>query len=310
MTSDLRSESKPSSTRVPRARFSVHPRQMEALTTSANEVFFGGSVGGSKSHLLRVAAITGAISTPGLQVYLIRKHFGDLVANHMMGENSIPRMLDPFKGLVQSTANLIKFWNGSIIHLRHLEHDSDLSDFAGREIGLLLIDEATHFSEAAYRLLKSRCRVSGQIAKEGRWPRIIAAGTPGNVGHSWCKRTWVDAGPWTIWEAEGGLKRQYIPARLSDNPSLDADYAKRLEALGDPMLIKASIDGDWNIFAGSMFDEFRIPLHVVQPFSIPDHWPLWKGADNGHAAPFACLWCAQHPDTAGPSSLTNCTRPA
>jgi hypothetical protein len=53
-------------------------------------------------------------------------------------------------------------------------------------------------------------------------------------------------------EGEGGMRRQFIPARLEDNPSMAADdprYAARLEGLGARALVQAMRWGDWDVVA-------------------------------------------------------------
>src|SRR5690606_6527662 len=120
-----------------------------------------------------------------------------------------------------------------------------------------MMDELTHFSASMYRYLRGRLRVGGLEVPEGQkgqFPRIICGSNPGGPGHNWVKAGWVDAAaPLTVWQTEkkeGGLTRQYIPAKLDDNPTLkenDPDYLDRLEGLGNDALIKAMRDGDWNI---------------------------------------------------------------
>ena len=72
---------------------SLHPKQGEALQTTANEVLYGGAAGGGKSHLMRVAAILWCAAIPGLQVYLFRRIRDDLVKNHMEGPKGFRSML-------------------------------------------------------------------------------------------------------------------------------------------------------------------------------------------------------------------------
>jgi hypothetical protein len=39
------------------------------------------------------------------------------------------------------------------------------------------------------------------------------------------------------------------------------------------------------------------PWHVREEFAIPLGWKLWRAADDGFAAPFACYWFTRSPDT-------------
>jgi hypothetical protein len=96
------------------------------------------------------------------------------------------------------------------------------------------------------------------------------------------------------------MLRVYIPARLEDNPALlqnDPDYIDRLEALGDPLLVKALKEGDWDIVAGAMFgDTWRHDRHECDAFPIPATWKIWAGGDDGYAAPASYHWMTEDPD--------------
>lgn len=91
------------------------------------------------------------------------------------------------------------------------------------------------------------------------------------------------------------MRRQYIPAKLADNPSMQSDdphYRSRLRGLGSPSLVKAMEDGDWNVIVGAYFPEFSTERHVIRPFVIPAHWMRIRSMDWGSAKPFAVGWYA------------------
>lgn len=286
----------------------LYPQQARALRTQATEVLYGGAAGGGKSHLIRAAAIIWAESIPGLQIYLFRRTFPELQKNHMQGPSSFPAMLAPRvqSGHVATTQKQIRFWNGSQINLCHLQHPRDLYIYQGAEIHVLLLDEATHFSEEEYRYLRGRVRAPGiQLPEQWRgcFPRILGGTNPGGIGHHFFKQGWVDlpdADPHRMPRNEGGMLRQFIAARVEDNPSIlrdDPDYIDRLEGLGDPTLVRALREGDWNIVAGSKFGaQWRQKRHTCTPFPIPEGWELWRGGDDGYSAPSAIYWLAQNPD--------------
>ena len=68
---------------MPNVEFALHPKQLEAFWTPANEILFGGSAGGGKSFIARVASIMYSMSIPGLQTYFFRRQYADLVTNHL-----------------------------------------------------------------------------------------------------------------------------------------------------------------------------------------------------------------------------------
>lgn len=282
----------------------LHPKQQVALNSIATEILYGGAAGGGKSHLMRMAAILWCTSIPGLQVYLFRRILDDLVKNHMEGPQGFRAYLAGWVacGFVQIVEDEIRFWNGSKIYLCHCKDEKDRFKYQGAEIHVLLIDELTHFTEKIYRFLRNRVRMVGITLPDqyvDTFPRIICGANPGGVGHQFVKMTFIDqVVPLKVVrtvQSEGGMLRQYIPARLEDNPSMeesDPGYENRLYGLGSDSLVKAMRWGDWNIVEGAFFDNFRQERHVIKPFELPKHWLRFRAGDWGSAKPFAFGWYA------------------
>jgi hypothetical protein len=283
----------------------LEPKQAQAFTTNATEVLYGGAAGGGKSYYLRAAAIAWCASVPGIQVYLFRRTLPDLRDNHLRGPTSFFVLLaDGLKdGRVKYRAqeNEFEFQNGAILHLCYCDSENDVEKYRGAEIHVLMMDELTHFSEYQYRFLRSRVRTAGLKIPEDvkrRLPRIEAASNPGSIGHAWVKRTFITPKPanelWKTPPEEGGMLRQFIPARLTDNPHLtkdDPEYANRLRGLGTDNLVRAMLDGDWDIIAGAAFEKLRRDLHCIEPFVPPEDWLVFGSLDWGSSRPFSFgLW--------------------
>jgi len=281
----------------------LHSKQSVAFKSTATEILYGGAAGGGKSHLMRVLAIIWASRVAGIQIYLFRRTYPDLWKNHMEGPSSFPVLLAEWVSTGYVKLNLsdnqIIFGNGSKIHLCHCQHDKDVLKYQGPEIHVLLMDELTHFSDKIYRFLRGRCRLGAlEVPEEyaGQLPRIMSGANPGGIGHHWVKASFIDnAVPLEMRQmpkSEGGMIRQYIPAKLSDNPTMDEGYEDKLYGLGDETLVRAMLDGDWDIVAGAYYTEFSRQRHVVKPFDIPAHWTRYRAFDWGSAKPFCCLWIA------------------
>lgn len=280
----------------------LHPRQWEAFETKATEVLYGGAAGGGKSHLIRIAAIVWCTAIPGLQVYLFRRIRDDLIKNHMEGPKGFRSMLAGWvnQGWCTIVEDEIRFWNGSKIYICHCKDEKDIYKYQGAEIHVLLIDELTHFTETMYRFLRNRVRMVGIVLPSqyaGQFPRILCGANPGNIGHLWVKTTFVMAGQpmeMRLMPAnDGGMVRQYIPARLEDNPSMGEDdpgYENRLEGLGSAALVRAMRWGDWDVIEGAFFDCWDTRRHVVRPFEIPAEWTRSRSGDWGSAKPFSFGW--------------------
>lgn len=287
-------------------------KQSRALKSEATEILYGGAAGGGKSYFMRALAIILCGLIPGLNVYLFRRTYDDLIKNHMEGTGGFPMMLAPLilSGHVKIVAEEIRFWNGARIFLCHCEHEKHRFKYQGAEIHVLLIDELTMFTETIYRFLRGRLRAPGlkipdwaiEFFREkfgvellSKIPMALSGSNPGNIGHGWVKATFIDAVAEfqvrRMAKAEGGMLRQYIPARLEDNPHIDTEeYEGKLAGLGTKELVRAMRYGDWSIVAGAFFDNLREEKHKLPSFTPPAHWTRFRSLDWGSARPFSVGW--------------------
>ncbi len=287
---------------------SLQPRQADVFNSKATEIFFAGGAGAGKSHLMRIMAIAYSTAIPNLQTYLFRRTSPDLIANHLSGPSGFPALLaewiDQKHVTINWSKNEIRFWNGSTVHLCHLQHEKDKYGYQGAEIHMLLMDELTHFTDSMYRYLRGRVRLGGlKIPNEYKdvMPRIIAGSNPGGEGHTWVKKTFIDfAPPNTIVKMpkeEGGFKRCFYPAKLSDNKILlenDPEYADRLSGLGTANLVSAMLEGNWDIAEGGYFDDvWNRSVHVLKPFEIPKSFRIDRSFDWGSSKPYSVGFWAE-----------------
>lgn len=177
---------------------------------------------------------------------------------------------------------------------------------------MIMFDELTHFTWEEYSYLFSRCRPNGP----GTECYIRSTGNPGGIGHGWVKDRFITAGKpmQTIWsdvdyvEPDGTKhvvrrSRVFVPSTVFDNQILmdnDPTYVAALASMPEAEK-NALLYGDWNTFSGQVFTEWvndrehyedRIHTHVIAPFLIPEHWPIWVGLDWGYSKPFSVHWYA------------------
>jgi hypothetical protein len=284
----------------------LYPKQWQALTTEATAVLFGGAAGAGKSYLIRAAAIIYAIEIPGSTIYVFRRNYGDLIANHVHSHGGFLQMLDSMlrDKLVKFNKQeyCFEFVNGSRIQLAHLNTDADLGSYLGREFTILIIDEATQLAPQSIRFLISRLRLGGLEVPDkwkGKVPRVLFCTNPGGQAHQFLKENWVDLGEGIhqMPEELGGMKHQFIPARLDDNEVLkknDPNYRAKLLALGvdNPELARALLDGDWEITQSGAIAHWSRAIHVIEPFAIPKSWRVTRSFDFGFSAPGSVLYAA------------------
>ena len=307
------------------ANFQLYHNQAQTLQTEANEILYGGAMGGGKSYLARVAAIYFSIEVPGLITYLFRRTYKEILSNHIYTPGGFLEMLKP---LIESddvkwskSDNSLEFENGSRIQLAHSQYEGDVYQYQGAQIGLLIIDEATHFTPFMVGFLRSRVRLGSLSVPQhlaGQLPRILYGSNPGGVGHHYFKKNFVDYGPYTVHKApknEGGMRRVYIPSKLTDNKVMmmtDPDYIDRVRGMGDAKVVQAMIDGDWEILSGGKFSDVWHPkFHVLAPFTIPKEWRIDRCYDYGSSAPAVCIWFAEsNGETFNDSKGTPCWVPS
>lgn len=243
-----------------KARFVPLPRQVEAIELMTQldgptYILIGGAAGGSKSRGLREIGHRACLSQPNMRVLLLRRTYPELLQTHLrdveleapeMGATAVP------------SAKIVRYPNGSVMQFGHCETAADAANYLSAEYDLILFDELVTFEETPVLLISSRARST----KVGVVPKVICGTNPGGPQSAWVRARFldktVDPEQYPDYRPE---EWAFIPSKLEDNPYLDQNYERKLLAL-PPELRKAYRDGDWDIFPGQYFPEFRRATHV------------------------------------------------
>jgi terminase large subunit-like protein len=270
------------------------PTAKQVLFHNAPErnVLYGGAAGGGKSHALRWDAYIRCLTVGNYRALLLRRTYPELESTHLDG---VP--VDIANGLPAQylkSDRKVLFGNGSVLRFGHCEDDASLSKYLSTEYDAIYFDELVTFTEKQFLLVRSRARST----KPGVKPVIRAGTNPGGPESHWVRRRfiWQDTTP-----KEDPRYRpvdyRYIPATLDDNPHLDqAEYAANLESLPEE-LARAYRFGDWDIFPGQYFGEWRKAKHVTAEHrDYPREWRRVCSVDWGFVKPGSCGWWVLTPE--------------
>jgi phage terminase large subunit len=249
-----------------------NPKQEAFFSATARHIAYGGSRGGGKSWAMRRKFILLALNYAGLKLLLLRRTLPELRENHV-----IP-LIGELYGVAtyKDSEKAFLFPNGSRIKLGYCDNEGDIYQFQGQEYDVIGLEEATHFTEEM-RIFFTTCNRS---TRTDFTPRMYYTSNPGNVGHVWFKRLFIDRDYRGKEKAEDYV---FIPAQVYDNTVLmqnNPEYIEALENLPEDMR-RAHLLGDWAAFAGQYFTEFSRDIHVIEPIQIPSHWHRYISIDYG-----------------------------
>lgn len=256
-------------------------KQAQFFRARARHIAYGGARGGGKSWAMRRKLVMLALRYPALNQLILRRTLPELRENHV-----IP-LLRELTGFAEykSTERVFLFPNGSRIKLGYCDSATDIYQYQGQEYDVIGLEEATHFTEEQMQFITTCNRsIRTDIS-----PRMYYTCNPGNVGHAWVKRLFLDR------EYRQGEKPDdyvFIPARVYDNKILmesNPEYIRTLEALPEDMR-RAHLYGDWDVFAGQYFREFSREKHIIEPCAIAPGLKRFCSMDWGYNDPCCVLW--------------------
>lgn len=208
-----------------KSKYAAHPgKQTEFLSSTADNIFFGGARGGTKSfslawkaalqprtwtyydsngvilskdeaHLVKQAGRPVTIKIDKVSIdypdyigILIRRTFPQLERNL---KPECDKLYPLYKGKWQDRNKCYVFPSGAKIYLVHCQDEAALWNFIGGNYNWMGIDEANLFPEEWVDKLATSVRSTNPELKA----QLCLSSNPGGVGHVWLKRKYVDKCP-------------------------------------------------------------------------------------------------------------------
>lgn len=137
---------------------------------------------------------------------------------------------------------------------------------------------------------------------------ICSTTNPYGSGHNWVKADFIDAAPYgkiirrshvvhnPKTKTDETVERTQVTifGTYKENPFLSMEYIAGLHEETDENILKAWIDGDWDIVAGGAFDDvFSRKVHILPRFPIPRGWRIDRALDWGSSHPCSVGWFAE-----------------
>lgn len=258
-----------------------NPKQIQFFRSKHRVTCYGGARGGGKSWAIQMLAVRLALDYKGLSIAIVRRTLTDAKANHLaplmhMAKNVLPEGIMGWRAI----ESRFQFYNGSSITFCYFGTDSDAVKWQGMAFDAIFVDEATQFLEDWFRVMMM-CNRTSVTYKDDRIfkPRMYLTCNPGGVGHDWVKRLFIQR---DYNDNENPDDFTFIPATLDDNAYLNEhspEYRQALESLPEAQK-RAMLYGDWDVFEGLFFGDFRKDVHTDTVKIQPD-WNKYACFDYG-----------------------------
>jgi hypothetical protein len=283
----------------------LQPKQAELLEVmqngTATTIGYGGSRGGGKSHGGRSAIYLRRLWYPKTNALIFRRTWGEVFKNHLrplLTEH--PELLQHYRSqektvYIPQTQSEITFGTA--------EHEQDILAFHGLAFADILVDESQRCTQYMLEKLKesNRCTTNEDIT-----PKMIQLMNPGDLGHAYNKRVFIDReyieneepDDFAFVEAHGWDNVMWVLKALKTDGLTAEDfygwnsekrfeyfvtrsnYGKKLNSLPDSER-RAQLLGDWNVYAGQFFNMLRRDIHYIRPFQPPQDWRVMATIDWG-----------------------------
>lgn len=253
------------------------PKQRAFLMLDDMEhVLYGGAAGGGKSSAALACALQ-YMDTPGYGALIIRRKLTDLTLQDALIPRSHEWIGD--RAHWNGQEKLWTFPSGARLQFGYMDGPYDHERYQGAAVQCVVFEEAGQLRPSQMEYVTSRLRKDTNL----KVPiRIRYTANPGGEAHEWLVQKFMAPPP------KPG--HAFIPAWLHENPGLDVeDYQRRLEALGDEVLVRQLRYGDWGAADRSenLIPEFtpEVEAAVVEEFALPgpgEWFTAYVAGDTGN----------------------------
>jgi len=248
---------------------SLSLKQVECLgylnDKTTRKILYGGGAGGGKSFLgcyWLVAMATYYGGSRWLMGRAIAKTLKETTLKTFFEVCKLTR-IHPEQYQYNAQAGIIRFWNGSEILLKDLDHkpsDPEYNELGSLEISGAFIDEANQITEKGINIVYSRIRF--RLDYYGITPKLLMTCNP-DKGHLYQNfyRPFV--------EGELQEDKKFIQALVTDNNFISKIYAENLATL-DEISKQRLLYGNWEYDADDMsLVDYNSLLEIFENRYIP-----------------------------------------
>jgi phage terminase large subunit len=260
------------------------------LAARDQEICIAGPAGTGKSLAMLQKAFYTSLMVPNCRSLIVRQTHASLTGSTLVTFEQQVAPVALAEGVVKWFGGsprkpaAYQFANGAEILVGGLDRPEK---FLSTEFSRIYIDEATQISLKALETLITRLRGNADTYRQ-----IILACNPDHPKH-WIKQ-----------RCEDGTMRM-LHSLHRDNPlyvnadgtltERGIDYMAKLDALTGVRRLRFR-DGIWAAAEGLVYEGWSEPVHVIEPFDVPEEWPRWICVDFGFTNPFVAQLWAEDPD--------------
>lgn len=277
----------------------LHERQTEAWELLTNEqnldLLYGGAKGGGKSVLFCLWVFYWANWL--IEFFDIKEPMEHPLAvgwiGRLRGVDFSSTTLETWKRTIPSKTYKIKKKPAEIIIRNRvkiayggLDNRDTIEKFNSDENAFVALDQAEEVTEKSVSTLLASLRLKFN-GKQPPYKSLFTA----NPRAGFCKQKFI---------ANPDDKSFFVQALPTDNPFVADGYVKDLERryAHNPALLKAYLEGDWDVFEGAFFETFSRSVVCYNPkeVEIRPEWPKFRSVDWGYSSPMAVYWHAIDPE--------------